>query len=184
MLWRAVALFMAAVPLGTRAATAVRAEIVGQVDSPATSHIPDPVASLHPRASLGQHGAQCPASPRLFRAAARVLPATLFRASWQLLLTITVAGDVVAGIAGPGRPAACMCALSCAWPAQHDLPGPRRRSCIFTSAWPSSRRATRSSWSSTMQRSSGTCSTSRTWIWGRCSRRRSTSRMTSSPPLS
>ena len=67
---------------------------------------------------------------------------------------------------------------SCAWPAKHDVPGPRRRSCIFTSAWPSSKRAMRSSWSSTMQRSSGTCSTSHTWTWGRCSRRRLTSRMT------
>ena len=50
MLWRAVALLVAAIPLGTRAATAMRAAIVGQVDSPATSHRPNPVASLHPRA--------------------------------------------------------------------------------------------------------------------------------------
>ena len=57
MLWQAVALLMAAVPLGTRAATAVRAEIVGQVDSPATSPIPAAVLATVSMAACFAGGA-------------------------------------------------------------------------------------------------------------------------------
>lgn len=126
----------------------------------------------------GQHGAQYAAQmPR--KCPASCLP---------VVLPTSGLARVVAAISHYHSRARCRCRhhwpesegclCSCAWPAKHDVRGPRRRSCIFTCAWPSSRRAMRSSWSSTMQRSSGTCSTSHIWIWVRCSRRRSTSRMT------
>lgn len=171
MLWRAVALLVAAVPLGTRAATAMRAEIVGQVDSPASSHSPTQRRRCTHTPTLASTARNAPPVPRSIPR-----PRQLF------------VSRVVAAISHCHSRGRCRCRhrwpesagylCSCAWPAKHDVPGPRRRSCIFTSAWPSSKRAMRSSWSSTMQRSSGTCSTSHTWTWGRCSRRRLTSRMT------
>jgi len=63
------------------------------------------------------------AMPRPFRVASRALASYLFRASWQLFLTVTVAGDVAAGIAGPNRRATCALA-----------PGPLSMMCLARAA--------------------------------------------------